>query len=433
MVKDMKGYNMTIELTDEQKALKKEILHWYNNFPNGKPYYYYSGAAGTGKTTVMKSIIEDLGLGYDEYMACAFVGKAVLVLLQNGLNASTIHSFIYMPTTETHFETKIDEWGNPHKVKKVKSKFVLRNKIDKKIKVIFVDEIAMVSDKIREDLQSFGIPIICAGDGNQLPPVIGTSSILDDPDFILHQIMRQEEGNPIVYLSQKILKDEPIEYGSYGDSRVIEYYEVNESLLTDFDIILCARNKTRESLNNQIREEILGFEDILPREGEKMICRRNNWDESIGMISLTNGLVGNIEKINKVSLHRDILYANFKPDFLDTSFKKLAISYKYLKMDWKERKEVSWVDFKDQELFEYAYAITVHLSQGSEYNHVFFMDEKFGDSDMTKKLRYTAVTRAKKSITWVKAPDDHKRYIHYNGAVFEAPNVDTSFKTYRGY
>ena len=74
---------MYIELTDEQKDLKRRIIHWYHNFPSGKPYFYYSGAAGTGKTTVIKTIIDELGLKRDEYIACAYVGKAVLVLLRN--------------------------------------------------------------------------------------------------------------------------------------------------------------------------------------------------------------------------------------------------------------------------------------------------------------------------------------------------------------
>ena len=88
---------MAIELTDEQLDLKRRIIHWYRHYGQGKPYYYYSGAAGTGKTTVIHSIVEELGLKKNEYMGCAYVGKAVLVLLRHGINASTIHSLIYTP------------------------------------------------------------------------------------------------------------------------------------------------------------------------------------------------------------------------------------------------------------------------------------------------------------------------------------------------
>ena len=54
-------------------------------------------------------------------------------------------------------------------------------------------------------------------------------------------------------------------------------------------------------------------------------------------------------------------------------------------------------------LFEYAYAITTHLSQGSQYDNVVFLKEKnfFNNEDDYYRLLYTAVTRARESITYV--------------------------------
>lgn len=410
-----------IELTDEQKELKGKIIYWYRHFGSGKPYFYYSGAAGTGKTTVIKCIIDELDLNRDEYIACAYVGKAVLVLMRHGLPATTIHSFIYMPRTNVSYDIELDEWGSPHRVKKTSSSFVLRKYISKKIKLIFLDECGMVNDQMREDLQSFGIPIIMAGDQNQLPPVFGDSSILDEPDYILHQIMRQAEGNPIVHLSQCILADIPINFQNYGTSKVVHSIPIDRAVVDDYDMIICAKNKTREELNDKIRHDVLGYEDRVPQLGDKMICRHNNWDECQDGIYLTNGLVGTITDINYASLHRDIIYANFKPDFMKNSFKKLTLDYAYTKADWKDRKgEQGWVfsNKKKVEYFEYAYAITVHLSQGSEYPRVLFMDEEFGDSETLRRLRYTAVTRAKESITWVKMPEKERKEFFYNGKKF---------------
>lgn len=414
---------MAIELTEEQKELKRQVIHWYNNFPSGKPYFYYSGAAGTGKTTVLKSIIEDLDLDDDEYIACAYVGKAVLVLLKNGLPASTIHSLIYMPKTEAYYETEFDEWGNPQRVKKYKSGFFLRDYIPRSIKLIFLDECAMVNDKMRMDLESFGVPIVMCGDQNQLPPVFGTSSILDNPDFVLHQIMRQAEGDPIVHLSQCVLNDTPIEFGDYGKSRVVRSVDVNRNILTDYDIILCAKNKTREDLNDRIRYEILGYEDRIPRIGDKVICRHNDWDEELDGIFLTNGLVGYLENVNLCSIHRDVIYVDFRPDFMESPFEKLMLDYYYMKSDWKTRKDYGWNGKNNLELFEYGYAITVHLSQGSEYQNVLFMDENFKDPESLKRLRYTAITRAKNSLTWVKMEEPRNKFFNYNGAIFDAPSV----------
>lgn len=413
---------MSIELTDEQKRLKKEVVEWYHKFPYGKPYYYYSGAAGTGKTTVMKSIIEELGLDDTEYVACAYVGKAVLVLLRNGLPASTIHSLIYVPTTMTTFEVVFDEWGNPNRVKRKKTGFCLKSSLPKRLKLIFLDERAMVNDKMIDDLTSFGIPIVMAGDQNQLPPVFGKSTTLDNPDFVLTQIMRQAEGDPIVYLSQCILNNAPVDLGTYGNSRVIKDIDIDRHLLDDFDIVLCAKNKTREFINDSIRQDILGYPDRVPHVMDKVICRHNNRNESINDIYLTNGLVGYFTDVNLCSLHRDIVYADFQPDFTKDTFEKLSIDYAYMKADWKNRRDWGWTPQSELEYFEYAYAITVHLSQGSEYSRVLFIDEDFGNSETLKRLRYTAITRARDSIIWVKKEDTKRNYFNYNGLTFKVPH-----------
>lgn len=405
---------MSIELTDEQQTLKGKIIHWYKNYPYGKPFFYYSGAAGTGKTTVIHSVIDELGLNMNQVISCAYVGKAVLVLMRHGLPASTIHSLIYMPRLTTTKEFEIDEFGNPREVKKKKMEFVLKDRLDKDIKLIIVDECAMVSDKIREDIMSFGIPIILTGDQNQLPPVIGTSSILDNPDFVLTKIMRQAEGDPIVYLSQCILHDTPIECGIYGKSRVVNSIPIDKRILTDYDMIICAKNKTREELNNRIRAEVLNYNDIKPRLGDKIICRKNNWQECLNGIYLTNGLVGYITDIDYCSIYRDKIYIDFQPDFMEDSFEKLTLDYKYFKAPWQEKKDFGF-GFNDDERFEYAYAITAHLSQGSEYDNVLFMDEKFHDPLTLKRLRYTAITRARNSITYVKSEDKKQFNYNYNG------------------
>ena len=413
---------MGIELTNEQLDLSECIIKWYRHYGSGKQYYYYSGAAGTGKTTVIKYVIEKLGLSNNEVMACAYVGKAVLVLMRHGLNASTIHSLIYVPQYVTEREIKFDEFGNPMEVKKRKMKFVLKRSLPSNIKLIIIDECAMVNDQMRADILSFGIPVIMMGDQNQLPPVFGKSSILDYPDFVLTKIMRQAEGDPIVYLSQCILKGIPIDYGTYGRSQVVSQVPIDNRILTDHDMIICAKNKTREALNDGIREEVLHYYDRKPMLGDKIICRQNNWGESLNGIYLTNGLVGNITNINYCSLYRDIIYMDFKPDFMDESFEQLSIDYKYMKADYVDKKEFG---FTELEKFEYAYAITAHLSQGSEYPRVLFMDEKFQDGETMKRLRYTAITRARDVITYVKReePKNFYQQFKYNGFMYTVPSV----------
>lgn len=402
-----------IELTDEQIALKKEMAHWYKHYGTGKPYYYYSGAAGTGKTTVVQSFIEDLGLEFHQVVSCAYVGKAVLVLLRHGLNASTIHSLIYVPTVSTKRECVLDEFGNPTYQNKKKMEFRLKDKLSPDIKLIIVDERGMVNDKILEDILSFGIPVILTGDHNQLAPVFGKATNLDSPDFILTKIMRQAEGDPIVYLSQCILKDIPLECGIYGKSEVVNRKEINASVVNDYDIILCAKNATRDLLNDTIRQNILGYPDRKPVVGDKLICRKNDKTEENDGIFLTNGLMGTIQDIDFCSAYRGILYLDLLPDFMDKPFEKLSVDYDYLMADYKVRKEYSFNKNRELQRFEYGYAITTHLSQGSEWSRVLYMDEYMHDEETMRRLRYTAITRARDMITYVKSGNTKKKY-YYN-------------------
>ena len=95
---------------------------------------------------------------------------------------------------------------------------------------------------------------------------------------------------------------------------------------------------------------------------------------------------------------------DFRPDFMDDEFEDLKIDCKYIISDYESRKNYGLTKF---EKFEYAYCITTHISQGSQYNRVLFFDEPFADKETTKKLRYTAITRAIDEITIVRPKDSY--------------------------
>ena len=344
----------------------------------------------THNTTVVKELLRYLGLDNGGYIAAAYVGKAVLQLQKHNLKARTIHSLIYdvIPVTKK----------NPETGKKYLSfEFVLKEKLEKDYRLIIIDEAAMVNDEIRDQISSFGIPIIFMGDMNQLPPVFGKSTIMDHPDHVLTQIMRQAENDPIVQLSQMVLKDIPLLEGEYGDCRVLRNFELSNSILTDYDQILCTSNKTREFINNYVRREIKGFDTNEPKLYDKVICRQNNWGLTVKGYSLTNGLSGTITDISRRKLGSGYYIIDFQPDILPPGieFTGLHIDAKYIKATTELQNEMRRTQ---NEKFQYAYAITVHLSQGSEYDRVLFFDQWFHDADLTKKARYTAITRAKKAI-----------------------------------
>lgn len=379
-------------LTNEQKELVNDICNFY--IYNTKNYYVYSGAAGTGKTTVIKEVIKALNLESYEVACLAYVGKAAMVLASKGLPAKTIHSTIYYPYKKKkrfqYDDDLYDETENNYEFG-----FILKEHLDPKIKLIIVDEYSMVSDDLVSDILSFQIPTIFCGDSNQLEPVFGKSTILKKPDFVLTQIMRQAEGNPIIDLSQQILRGERLKIGKYGDSNVIDKIDMDINLLKNYDIILTPTNNTRDEFNNYIRKNILKLDKLyVPHIGEKVICKKNNWDRCLNGYYLVNGMTGYIMDID---FYKD-KYAkiDFKPSFLRRSFDDLKIELGYINATSQQRK--TW-GFNKYDKFEYAYAINVHVSQGSQYGRVLFIDEPFGNNELTRqKIRYTAITRAVNKI-----------------------------------
>ena len=388
---------MDFILNPEQRLLIDALKKWYR--VKNKPYFVYTGPGGVGKTSVIKYFINEMKFKKDEVQGIAFIGKASLALARHGINASTIHSLIY----DTIFES-VNVMDNRRDSviiqKKSRMKFVLKERLSKKLKLIIVDEGSMVNDILKDHILSFNIPTVFMGDMNQLPPVFGTSSIMKYPDFILTQIMRQAQDNPIIYLSQCILNDIPLKYGQYGTSRVIDRLDVNKNILTDYDIILCGKNKTKENINNEIRHNILKIDRKEPIIGDKMISEQNDWSYAINGIYLTNGTIGYVTDIDYSTLHKKYIEFDFKPEFMKKCFRNIELDYKYLLTPSGDKHQYGISKFHK---FDFGYAITTHKSQGSEFPNVLFVDEPFYDKDTLKMLRYTAITRARESITIVKS------------------------------
>jgi len=389
---------MGIELNNEQIMATYKAESWWKS--RDKQVFEISGAAGTGKTTLVCYLIEKFGLDMDEVLFVAYMGKAVSQLSKHGLPAKTIHSTIY----DYERVPDKDEDGNiifkPNGRIKMVGRFTLKEKISKKIKLIIVDEGSTVEKKMGQDLLSFGVPIIVLGDLNQLPPPFGTSIFLDKPDIILSQIMRQAEGDPIVWLSQQVLHGKRLSVGVYGNSSVINKDNMSDFILKQADIVLTGTNLLRYHMNNHFRENIKNYKNLdFPHIGEKLICRKNNWDRIIDDgIYLTNGTTGVCTYFEKESYNGKTCVIDFKSDFSKKELRNLKIDYNRLKTQ--NTMEEGYSDYT-LDVFEYAYAITVHSSQGSQYPNVILLNEEFLSKADYKKWLYTGITRAMKSVTVV--------------------------------
>lgn len=402
---------MGLKLTKEQAIATKKLKRWYID-----PYeqvFKIAGYAGTGKTTIVFNLINELGLDpRTEVMFCTYVGKATLPLRKQHLLAKTLHSAFYKRVKEK----VIGPDGEPVLMANGRAKthmvFKLKEHIDPNIKLFVFDEAAMIPSTMSDDAKSFGIPIIALGDTGQLEPVFGKSDLIRKPHAKLTQIMRQKEGDPIIFLSMLAREGKDIPIGKYGDN----CYVVDETILkypkiyTSPDIILCGKNKTRENVNNIIRHDIKHYESEYPEYGDKMVCRKNNWDEEIDDIALINGLFGYVVNIDDSSYNGRELNIDFMPEcLLNSWYEDIPIDYKYLNMSYGERKDYNSM-YANGNLFEYGYASTVHLAQGSQYGYVLLLEEQLGSKAFNNKWMYTGITRAKETLVIVKKKRRNQSY-----------------------
>ena len=382
-------------LNEQQSDALDKSYKWYKAAT--KQVFCLTGCAGSGKTTIVSALIERLGLTHDEVLFMAYIGKAAMVLSLKGNNAKTIHASIYdmgpIPKRDEFGEIIMSK-GRPV----TRLGFIKKDCIGKNIKLLVIDEASMVNKDIAEDILSFGLPVIALGDLNQLPPVFGDPYLLHEPDVILTQIMRQAEGNPIIQLADMALKGMDIPLGKYGDKcLVIPSEKVTDELMKRSDVILCAKNATRDDINKYYRKEINGISTNFPVLGDKVICRKNNWNITLhkSKLSLINGMIGYIEGMDMSTYKKGHIKIDFRPDFInDEFFKDIAMDPQYPFLSYREKCNTPYNPFDTTNKFEFGYAITVHLSQGSQFNNVLMYDERMGDFDFYKKLLYTGITRA---------------------------------------
>ncbi|NNK80035.1 MAG: ATP-binding domain-containing protein, partial [Flavobacteriales bacterium] len=298
---------------------------------------------------------------------------------------STIHSLIYNPDSD---DTSV---GQPTFTLDEKS--YLRN-----ADLLILDECSMVNQEIGNDLLFFRRPILVLGDPGQLPPISGTGFFTSrQPDAQLTEVHRQALESPIIRLATEIRKGRPIpnsfneeglEIFSKADSKSLNTAEY----CTKHDQVMCGTNKTRISVNRFMRKQ-LGFTDEFPMVGDKVICLRNNKD-----LAIFNGMMGEVTNVDDAfdlvlsiqdeeGHHRDNIPVHSEC-FTDPDAIK--------NMDWMTKKEC--------EEFDFGYCITVHKSQGSEWDSVLLIDDGFlrWDKPQRSKWLYTAVTRAAKKLTIVR-------------------------------
>ena len=386
--------------TEEQNRALRAISDWYKN--SKKQYFYLAGYAGTGKTAIAKLAVDACGINPDgqDVVYATFTGKASLVMRSNGMPATTIHQLIYIYDGE-------DDEGN----------LLFRKAGESSIqsaKLVVIDEVSMVDTRTANDLFAFGKKILVLGDPAQLdPPKASGFFTNQEPDFFLTEIHRQALENPIIRYAHVVREGGNIPYGDHGSVRKISFEDCSKEEFRTASQILVGKNKTRIDMNAMMLQ-IHGHPLWYPTTPDiKLICLRNYYDYGLtnGTIFKTSSLLTNDVNIDKRVMSQEIFYDGWEKH----DRRRISMFIGEFEEVWNPRSKMQIAQDKDfiNETFhqdgnrivmaDFGYAITVHKSQGSQYNNVILYDDNFlvWDKEPRKKWLYTAITRAIDTVTIV--------------------------------
>ena len=397
---------MSITLTKKQEEGLRIAVSRYRA---GEKYTIISGYAGSGKSTLVKFIISALNVDPETEVAyIAFTGKAASVLAQKGCpNATTAHKLLYKAKPMPNGTYK----------------FYPKDILDDGIRVVVVDEVSMLSKALWEQLLKHPVYVIALGDPFQLPPINpdDDNHALDHPHVFLDEIMRQAQDSEIIRLSMWIREGKPL--SSYNCSceqvQVIDKNSVVTGMYEWADQILCATNKKREDINRTVRE-LRGFGEE-PCIGDKIISLRNHWDDAsvAGTWALTNGSIGTIEYMSRENIWMPpylspkgsipYMFTNIRLDDGD-SFNYIPIDYTCLTTgeSFLTPQQVYKINRNKQFIgapyeFAYAYGMTCHKAQGSQWPKVMVFEEWFpNEAEEHARWLYTSCTRASEKLLIVK-------------------------------
>ena len=376
----------------EQSDAMDECLQHIINFHSGKSrdqVLIFSANAGAGKTYTANVTSKVLShFGYTG-TAIAFTGKAVTQLSKSGIPAQTFHSLMYKPILDSDGECIGFD-------KKPRSEV-----LDAAGSYILLDESSMIPFSMYNDLLAIGLPVIAIGDEAQLPPIdrehpdFNVMEIDDVPRITLLTNRRTDpECVGITKLSNSLRDSNGVPRRSGNGLKMVrkssvlnvQFFRENE-----FDGVIVGTNKTRKSVTSMIRNA-KGIDSPLPTIGEPIMCLRNGFVDGR---TIANGEVFTVEAVfDKGSASVFSVRSVDNPDKI--------LNVKVLNEFWETEKMPRMskeVAMKYQQ-FTFGYAATCWKWQGSSLNRVLFIDEDisfFGDQ---QKFRYTAVSRAAKSLVY---------------------------------
>lgn len=365
-----------LEFSDQQR----EALHALNEHK----VLLVTGAAGTGKTTLVKAMTELVDRADQSYELWTPTGIAAKRLQDvTNTRASTVHRAL-------GYDGSSWSYGDHQRYP---------------VEVVVCDEVSMISQDVFYHLVSSlrdDATLVLVGDPSQLPSV-GAGHVLQElirSDEVcrihLDHIFRQEAASDIVINAHRINEGEPLELNDPRDSETdFKFFEmsdksaIREGLLSvverlfesDRDHTFQVISPTYDTpigvdrLNQEIRDRLnpdtghvksVKIGDRLYREGDRVMIVQNNYQ-----LSVFNGEMGKLMGINRGDEELQVkLFDEPVNKFVDLDY------------------DVA------EDLLDLAYAISCHKSQGQEFDHILFPFHTAFHIQLQRNLLYTSLTRA---------------------------------------
>ena len=394
-----------IELSEKQKEAIKEI--------NDHNICVITGGPGTGKTTIIKTIIELFKHNGMKPVLCAPTGRAAKRMTEaTGEEAKTLHRLLEIGSIVSEDTQNVNT-----------NLSVAPIDAD----IIIVDEMSMVDIFLMNYLCKAiynGTKLVLVGDTDQLPSV-GPGNVLKDiiqsekiTTIVLNKIFRQAAQSKIIINSHRVNDGESfITKEEINDKYLEDFFYIDETNKTkilnqvlslsgeklkkygDYDFLQNIQvitptkkgelgtkelNQLLQATVNPISEtkKERKFGDSIFREGDRVMQIKNNyemyWERKNPLLEtgsgVFNGEFGTIQKINEQE-------------------KQIQIKF--------DDEKIAWYAFNELEQIEHAYAITVHKAQGSEFDVVIMVIGPSAPMLLTRNLLYTGMTRARKLLIMI--------------------------------
>lgn len=379
--RDVEDYHLCQYNPIQEQAIKNSFI---------KNFLIITGGPGTGKTTIIKAICELYKRIYK--LSHEKLCNEIALLAPTGRASKRISESTLLPATTIHRFLKWNKENNHFAVNEY-------NKSD--VKFVIVDEFSMVDTFLFHHLLNglrYDTKIILVGDYHQLPSV-GPGQLLKDmieskclTTIELTELYRQKSNSNIISLAYQIQNNNidstifnqeidltfiPAPASNVRD-KVVEIASIYQQNLSEFQVLapmykgiagIDLLNVSLQDLFNpkeKKKKEIL-INNVLFRENDKVIQLSNMPDENV-----FNGDIGIIEEISSEGSKKEVII-NFDGNrvrYTSSNFNK----------------------------FKHAYAISIHKSQGSEFDIVVIPVVKGYGKMLYRKLIYTGVTRVKKKL-----------------------------------